>query len=81
MVVSTVTISIEEFEHLISCKCKIEKIKQLKEDNLKQFRETNKLFDDAFAKGDKKSCDAIIARQDLRNLHYMDKISRVLKGE
>ena len=79
MGVSTVTISIEEFEDLISCKRKIEKITELKDQNIKEIKETNKLALAKMIIGDTTSYKRIMDTQELKNIDYIGNILEVLR--
>lgn len=81
MGVSTVTISIEEFEDLISSKRKLKRIRQLKDWNTETIRETNKLAKESIICGDMKALEALVTEQDKKNLIYMAKIMEVLESE
>lgn len=81
MGVSTVTISIEEFEDLIKCKRKFEKIKELKNSNVSTIRETNRLAKKSIIDGDMETVEKLVLEQDKKNLIYMTKIVEVLESE
>lgn len=81
MEVSTVTISIEEFEDLIKCKRKLEKIKELKDSNISTIRETNRLAKKSVIDGDMETVEKLCLEQDKKNLIYMAKIVEVLESE
>lgn len=81
MGVSTVTISIEEFEDLIKCKRKLEKIKELKDSNVISIRETNRLGKRAVIDGDMETVGKLVFEQDNKNLIYMSNIIKVLESE
>ena len=81
MGVSTVTISIEEFEELIKCKRKLEKIKELKNSNIIAIRETNSLATKSLLDEDMEKAQKLILEQDKKNLIYMAKIVEVLESD
>lgn len=78
---STVIISIEEFEDLIKCKRKLEKIKELKDSNVISIRETNRLGKRAVIDGDMETVGKLVFEQDNKNLIYMSNIIKVLESE
>lgn len=81
MGVSCVTITIEEFEDLIKCKRKFEKIKELKDSNTMSIRETNRIAKRAIIDGDMERVGQLVEEQDKKNLIYMAKIIEVLESE
>lgn len=78
MGVLTVTISIEEFEELINCKGKLERIKELKTKNIEQVKETNRLFEIKHNEGDREACERLLREQSVNNIIYIAKIALIL---
>lgn len=81
MGLTTVTISIEEFEDLISSKRKLKRITELTNRNNETIRETNKLAKESIILGDMKAVNALVTEQDKKNLIYMAKIMEVLESK
>lgn len=81
MSVSTVTISIEEFEDLISCKRKLEEIKKLKDENIKSVKMTNMCIEQNIRRGNDKRAKEFLEKQDLINIVYIANIARVLRSK
>lgn len=76
--VSAITISIEEFEELMTCKRKLERIKELEEKNIESVKKTNALFNEKIARGEKESCKELLAKQNADNIIYLAKIAMIL---
>lgn len=79
MGVSCVTITIEEFEKLIKAKKKLDKIIELKDNNIMAIRETNRIAKRAIIDGDIERVGQLVKEQDKKNLIYMAKIIEVLE--
>lgn len=80
MGVSTVTISIEEFEDLINCKRKLIEIRKLKDENIKSVKMTNMCVEQNMRRGNEERAKEFLAKQDAINIIYIANIARVLRG-
>jgi len=81
MGVSCVTITIEEFERLIKAKRKLDKIVELKDNNIMRIRELNRKAKKAIIDGDTESLEKLLLEQDNKNLIYMADVIKVLESE
>lgn len=80
MGVSTVTITIEEFERLIEKEKKLNKIMDAHSTIMIEIKETNKLAFEKMLAGDKEAFKKLIDKQTLRDVEYIAEINDILEG-